>query len=1564
MKQSSAPTAFLSLSAFAMTACRVQLVLLCMAIFWPATGRPEAMLQLFNQTWNEVAEKMPELAEAGYTSLWLPPPTKGGGGLSIGYDLFDPFDLGDRNQKGTVRTRYGTKAELQRMIMIAHRFGIRVYFDNIMNHRGPEVPGYNSFVPTNLYPGTVPGDFHLRVRSDGFFRNASNVRDYNDVWQVQNLSLLGLVDIAHESPNANFGPSEGSTAPKPVFLRHPNNPEFYDEHPTLGRVGFGRVTQADLNANPNFYREDVNAYLLRSVRWLFDQTKCDGLRLDAVKHVPSYFFGQQSGADRDSSSAGYIGNAQLQYNLTHGFNDPNHRNSNFDAETSRTDALIFGEHLGEPPGFGEYVDAGMRLLDNPLRNHLNNVLGNPGASLSGLDQRDAGGFSAGVRVMHAQSHDNDFAARRELQNAYYFFREGVPLVYSDGYNEAPSDGGTPFPRHANAPYLGQFGDNKTPDLAWLHHQLARGGTRGRWSDSDVVAFERYDYREPGGGADQTVVLFAMNDNYGNPGDISFDDGVAQNDSGMPSTCYPVVNSRNQGLVVGFPAGTRLWQMADSPGDNRACREILVRLATNNRNEATASANDADPVNRKVYVGGQTLASGGGGIEFKIPSGSYVAYAIRWPEASRVDTTLISATGMVSSTDVIVLHQGGRVAPRLLLARTDGKDGDAGFNPIYPFKMRGSVDLDGDVIGGNNVGTRTYAIGVPVVTNAVFDVLVRVDASASNVLMKLDGGVDVNSHMHLGPSNTTTGGLLDLRDNKPGSATDVYLGYEAMAFNFRHGPEKFAARSISRGTVRSAGAETYIYTVGSNTTTNRINGDGHGNDFSTETPEWAYHDPGAFAGVTGPGGMRSLIFPFTNTWRYDQSGADLGTAWRQFEFNDSTWASGRGVFAIETMALPGPTNTLLRLTNAAGARITNYYFRTHFSAPANRENLVIAASNLIDDGAVFYLNGNEVFRHNMPTGAITANAFATNAVEADSFVTFSISGDALLPGDNVLAVEVHQATVDSSDVVFGSSLLAVARQRGSTETEAPVEVWVKVGYQGEATRGHIYYSTDGSTPEGAFGVGQGTTRVAPLALLGADVDDAAIEWWRGTIPAQPAGTTVKYKVALFNDDAAPIESYKDSARYGLTQFAITNWSPVNARIWLHNNLNTNDTQIGMPEGFHMIRARAFIPRPGKSSVYNTFLQTFYYDRALPNGVIAFPANGETLRSTEYGAVVRADETVTEVEYNIVDSNPNNDDANTGFNSGNGLTNGVPAFAPATLVTPLSSLSQQHPNLPLEFRFTYEAVPSSGSATITVRLKELATAVNPARMTTLSRSVNTLAPPQTLSFLAPASNGQNISLSNNAAYTVIVCFSETLTPDPDLFTLRIDGVVQPRTNDLGVALYRMEGSSCGSGRRDLRFDWAGMASGQHYLEAFYNGDGLSLQASRLVRVTVVGAVDTDGDGLPDNWETQYQFDPNDSSGANGPDGDADGDRFSNIAEYLAGTNPRDPDSLLEIITQTDGGRRLTWKSVPGKSYRVYATADVTESFDPISPTVPATAATMAFMDFASPAAHKFYRVEVVP
>ncbi|HEX7653697.1 MAG TPA: alpha-amylase family glycosyl hydrolase, partial [Verrucomicrobiae bacterium] len=431
----------------------------------------EAVLQLFNVTWPDMIRKMPEIAEAGYDAIWIPPSAKGSSSYSIGYDIYDPFDLGDVNQAGSVATHWGTKAQLQELVRTAHRFGLRVYLDNVMNHRGFTVPGYDVYTPTNFYPGLVPQDFHVQT-VNGYNRNWPSVEDYNNQWDVQNESLGGLIDLATEpgSLNVNYGPTLGSTVTKPVFVRQPGQNQYYMDGTRPAIDGSYWHPFNGTNGQP--VPEDVNSYLIRSVLYTLDQTKCDGFRLDAVKHVPSGFFG-----DSYPSYNGYCGAVQAMYDFVHGYGanatgngyqeGDDSRNSLFSTETARNDAMLFGEHLGTPPSFGEYISAGMRLLNAPLRDQLNNAL-NGNASLSGLDQPGYIPYSGAIdprqSVMFAQSHDSagSYAAHRELQNAYYFLHEGISVIYSDGYNQ--SGGPSYFPAVANANYLGEYGDNYMPDI--------------------------------------------------------------------------------------------------------------------------------------------------------------------------------------------------------------------------------------------------------------------------------------------------------------------------------------------------------------------------------------------------------------------------------------------------------------------------------------------------------------------------------------------------------------------------------------------------------------------------------------------------------------------------------------------------------------------------------------------------------------------------------------------------------------------------------------------------------------------------------------------------------------------------------------------------------------------------------------------------------------------------------------------------------------------------------------------------------------------------------------------
>ncbi|QJE96789.1 alpha-amylase family glycosyl hydrolase [Luteolibacter luteus] len=777
----------------------------------PPAAKGEAMLQYFNTSWAELTRKMPELAEAGYDSLWLPPPTKGSGGLSVGYDCWDRFDLGSKDQRGSVRTFYGTEAELIELVRVAHRFGIRVYFDNVMNHNAFETPSYNASVPEDVYPGFRPGDFHLRTTAEGFYRKWDNTRDWNDAWQVQNLGLSDLIDIATEPGTTNFnhGPVEGSTATKPDFVRHPNNPEYYCYVPTgagqkhsAGQgtyVGFGPnngITAASITANGSFYTERVEDFLNRAARWQIDRTKADGFRLDAVKHTPADFFGATFGGDKDSSNYGYTGQIQQQFNLSRGFTDwNNHRDSVFDTEKGRDDAMLFGEHLGQPPGYGSYIDAGMRLVDNDLRSSFNNLLGNPSSGLNGYDQPGQGGFSPSVAVMHAQSHDSDYAARRELQHAFYFTRAGLGLVYTDGNYHAGVLGasGGAFPRHANTAFLGQWGDARIPNLLKIHNDFARGWQRGRWSDADLVTYERIDDREFSEGNQAlkerkgVTMLVAVNDNY----------------------------ASGRGIVGGtsFPAQGG----GGSENNPETNDEYLFQYAHGYGSQ----------------TGFYTYASGLNSVV--VGPGSYFIFAPRTPEES---DAWKNAGG-----EPITIYQGTEKAGSFEVERKDGTDGDPGFNP------HGLPDA--------NTTDYAYRISIPRVTNTSdLRFKVRTDGSAENIMLLLDGGIDLNGTRPPGNTDPLK------RDNPPALSTDSFLGYEQPGFVKRQFAEKFAAKDTLRNKAGSAGAETYQRVIGSAGFT-IANGPANANDYSTQGGEVAaflYHDPAADVGGAPAGGWPGGMAP--------------------------------------------------------------------------------------------------------------------------------------------------------------------------------------------------------------------------------------------------------------------------------------------------------------------------------------------------------------------------------------------------------------------------------------------------------------------------------------------------------------------------------------------------------------------------------------------------------------------------------------------------------------------------------------------------------------------------------
>lgn len=1348
---------------------RILALLALVTLARPASA--EVVLQYFGTTWNEVERRIPELAERGYDALWLPPPFKAGAGTySVGFDTFDRFDLGDRDGSGTIRTKYGTKADLLSLMRTAHRFGFRVYFDNVMAHNaGPLDKNTN---PGNLFPGIpgfVPEDFHLVREPDGTWRKPADWPNWNDEWQVLNRNPFAW-DIANEHPqNVSFNPNgtaEAYTYPKWVGIRHPGQHQWYLDtdlvigtnqagenlHPFANKEAFqdigygpgntgannGKFDWQDSNSNGqhdagetsepftdtgvdptvawrqtsqwgygdgiynmgNIVAEDVNAMLYRAVRWFIDQASPDGFRLDAVKHVPSGFFGKQSGADKDYVNWGYNGQIQEQFNITRGFSDwNNHRDSNFNSEyQARDDAFLFGEHLGAPPFEGGYLDAGMRIANDNLLNTVKNGIG---YNLSGYDQPNFGAWGTSSTGMnYVMSHDNNFlwGGNRPLAHAYILTREGNPIIYTDGYNQA----GAPdwFPKPSGVNFLGQFGDNSVISAVAVHRDFSRGYQVARWSDENFCAYERVDERErKSGNWNGRTMVFMMARAY------------------QP-------NGQARPVQTGFPVGATLVNQSPHGGKFR------------------------------VLVNGSGVIVDGSNNPPIVPPGGWFAFT--WHNPSQ--PLVWQGAAFREERPPIEIHQNGQPAPLMDHWRVDGRDGDAAFNPYG--------------MPAGDTAPKAYRVKIPRVTDGTnLRFVARADGSAENILIKLNGGMDVNSHLSLGP---TTG---DKRDVAPGlnadqinpadtvlqSATDTYLGYEQMAF-LRRTAEKFAARNISRNVIGSPGAETYQAIIGTAGFT--VNNGGGPNDSSDRNCNWIYHDPAA--------------------------NNEAGTPVKQMN--------------------PAPEN-------------------------------------------------------------------------------------------------------------------AVGQ---------PFELWVKIGYQLLWDKVYIYYTTDGSSyPEGSNGVGKGSTQVVEANWASnANNDGVGVpDWAVASLPALSNGTVLRYKIGVRRTAAAssvfPFTSANiDLAERMETQFEISNFNATTAPYFVHNDYGK--AAVGLEEGFHVVRTRAFVNRGDGASIFKTNTQTFYYDAEKPTGLVRFPNQGDTLGGSSYGCVALSDTSVTRVQFYIDDLDPGNDDPA----KGNGLNN----WKDATLASTPTNLGTT--GMAKEWRFDYENIPNTGTANIVVRFKETSSSENNALgdddgwFTTVTRAVNT---GSSINFNIgiPTTTGELVDKN----YVMRVYFKKELIPvgmsDTDFLdevsifiSSTVSGqpdnpVLQPRGN---YVLNRDVNAT----EHSIAYTFPNLYNGNpdflHFVRVVHERGTLNLRDTEKVRMRVDETSDGDGDGLPDFWERLYAFDPTNGTGRHGPHGDDDGDGHGNLDEFLADMNPLEQDAWrfpkLRISPNPGwpGEWRLQFPSIPNRRYTI--------------------------------------------
>ncbi len=450
------------------------------------------MLQWFEGTWQTIERRSPDVFMSGYGSLWTPPPSRAeSGNTSVGYDVYDRFDLGATGNS----TLYGTERSIKAMVAETHRWGGRIYSDLILNHNGFATRFNPGFTASGGYPGfaitrgdDIDGDFHQQnyTGSDPFLERIS-----------------GLIDIAQEknyqyirNPVPGFAgnlPAGTSTFNgRTANIANESNRRFYPDQALGGTTYFdpttgSNVTVYDFNtANPaagDPVMENGQNYLMRHARWMVQEVGFDGFRLDAVKHFPPAVLNELDRQVWKSIKTPLLnGQQQHVFSFSEMFDGNRGAVQQYIKKNANT---VSGTTIGgnrDALDFPLFFAMRDNLTANGLQNDWRNVVGRS------QDVQDDGLENGTQGVAFAESHDEDgVTALKRVAHAYMLMRPGNALVY---FNAKEFGNGRTFPKDGELSALGGFHGSRITDLVEIRNTHGRGNYTTRLLEKEVMAYER------------------------------------------------------------------------------------------------------------------------------------------------------------------------------------------------------------------------------------------------------------------------------------------------------------------------------------------------------------------------------------------------------------------------------------------------------------------------------------------------------------------------------------------------------------------------------------------------------------------------------------------------------------------------------------------------------------------------------------------------------------------------------------------------------------------------------------------------------------------------------------------------------------------------------------------------------------------------------------------------------------------------------------------------------------------------------------------------------------------
>lgn len=241
-------------------------------------GKKGVMMQYFEwylkpncQLWRKVKEQAEWLANVGFSALWLPPAYKGQAGINdVGYGVYDLYDLGEFDQKGSIPTKYGTKEEYLAAIDSLHKAGIAVYADMVFNHK-------------------MGADEAENV--EAIMENGGN--RYQDISSVENITAWTKFTFPKRNGKysdftwneSHFDGVDFDDRNKKCAIYRLKN-KTWDPNVDSENGNYDYLMGADLDFDNPEVVEELHHY----GKWYLEMCHVDGFRLDALKHIKNDFF--------------------------------------------------------------------------------------------------------------------------------------------------------------------------------------------------------------------------------------------------------------------------------------------------------------------------------------------------------------------------------------------------------------------------------------------------------------------------------------------------------------------------------------------------------------------------------------------------------------------------------------------------------------------------------------------------------------------------------------------------------------------------------------------------------------------------------------------------------------------------------------------------------------------------------------------------------------------------------------------------------------------------------------------------------------------------------------------------------------------------------------------------------------------------------------------------------------------------------------------------------------------------------------------------------------------------